>query len=92
ANLEWIHAGSILFFIFLVGALLIYKNEKEWIEKQGNWFVPKRLTHLFMISIGVEIVALLIFNMMPAELDIAIKTIVVGSYPAMSGAITFTIT
>jgi uncharacterized membrane protein len=91
-NLEWMHVVSILFFIFIVGAMLIYKNEKEWIAKQGNWFVPKRLIHLFMISISVEIVALFIFNMMPAELDVAIKTLVVGSYPAMSGAITFTIT
>ena len=91
ANLEWIHAFSILFFIFIVGALLIWKNEKEWIEKQGNWFIPKRLIHLFIISIAVEIVGISIFNMMPTELDVAIKTLIVGSYPAMSGAITFTI-
>jgi hypothetical protein len=91
-NLEWIHTGAILFFIFIVGGMLIYKNEKEWIAKQGNWFVPKRLIHLFVISISVEIVALLIFNMMPTDTEVVVKTLIVGSYPAMSGAITFTIT
>jgi uncharacterized membrane protein len=91
-NLQWINAIGILIFIFALGAVLIYKNEKEWIAKQGNWFVPKRLTHLFAISIGVEIIALLLFNMMPVELELAAKTLVVGAYPAMSGAITFTIT
>ena len=39
SKLEWVHAGAILFFIFLVGAFLIWKNEKEWIAKQGNWFI-----------------------------------------------------
>ena len=90
-NLEWVHAIGILVFIFALGALLIYKNEKDWIRKQGNIFIPKRLIHLFMISLGVEVVALILFNMMPAEPDILVKTLIVGSYPAMSGAITFTI-
>jgi hypothetical protein len=92
ANLEWIHAASVLVFIFMVGSLLVWKNEREWIAKQGNWFIPKRLIHLFIISIGVEIVALSIFNMLPLGLEDVIKTLIVGSYPAMSGAITFTIT
>lgn len=91
-NLEWANAVSILSFIMIIGAVLIYKNEKEWIAKQGNWFVPKRLIHLFIISLGVEVIALYMFNMMPADIDTAIKTLIVGSYPAMSGAITFTIT
>ena len=91
-NLAWANAIGILVFIFALGAILIYKNEKEWISKQGNSFIPKRLMHLFMISIGVEIVALYLFNLMPTDPSIAIKTLIVGSYPAMSGAITFTIT
>jgi uncharacterized membrane protein len=91
-NLAWANAVGILVFIFALGSVLIYKNEREWIRKQGNVFIPKRLMHLFIISIGVEVIALYLFNMMPADPSIAVKTLVVGSYPAMSGAITFTIT
>ena len=91
-NLEWAHAGSILFFILLVGALLIWKNEREWIAKQGSSFIPKRLFHLFLISLAMEAIGLTIFNMMPTDPVLIVKTMIVGSYPAMSGAITFTIT
>jgi hypothetical protein len=91
-NLEWAHAASILFFILLVGALLIWKNEKEWIAKQGNSFIPKRLMHLLIISLVMESIGLTIFNMMPSDPTVIVKTLIVGSYPAMSGAITFTIT
>ena len=90
-NLEWVHAGAILFFILVVGSLLIWKNEREWIARQGNWFIPKRLVHLFIISLVMESIGLVIFNMMPSDPSVAIKTLIVGSYPAMSGAITFTI-
>ena len=91
-NLEWPNAIGILVFIFAIGAILIYKNEKEWIKRQGNIFIPKRLVHLLIISMGVEIIALYLFNIMPSDPEIILKTLIVGSYPAMSGAITFTIT
>ncbi len=90
-SLEWANAIGILIFIFALGGMLIYKNEKDWIKKQGMAFIPKRLIHLFIIAIGVDLVALVLFNVLPAEPELLIKTLIVGSYPAMSGAITFTI-
>ncbi len=71
--------------------MLIYKNEKDIIKEKGNIFVVKRLTVLFIISLTVEIVALYLFNLMPTDFDLAIRSLIVGSYPAMSGAITFSI-
>lgn len=90
-KVEWSNAVGILAFIFLLGAMLIYKNEKDIIKEKGNIFVAKRLTVLFIISLCVEIVALYLFNLMPADPDLAIRALIVGSYPAMSGAITFSI-
>ena len=90
-NIEWANAIGILVFIFMLGSMLIYKNEKDMVEKYGNMFVVKRLVILFLISLGVEIIALLLFNLMPADPELALKALIVGSYPAMSGAITFSI-
>lgn len=90
-NIEWANAVGILVFIFMLGSMLIYKNEKDMVEKYGNMFVFKRLAILFLISLGVEIIALLLFNLMPANPELALKALIVGSYPAMSGAITFSI-
>ena len=91
-DLPWTNAIGILVFVIALGSLLIYKNEKAWIEKQGRVFVLKRLTHLFAISVCVEIIALVLFGTMPMELGAASKTLIVGLFPAISGAITFTIT
>ena len=90
-NIEWANAIGILVFIFMLGSMLIYKNEKDMVEKHGNMFVVKRLLILFLISIAVEVVALYLFNLMPADPELALKALIVGSYPAMSGAITFSI-
>jgi uncharacterized membrane protein len=91
-GLEWNHALAIMAFIMVIGAVLIYKNEKEWIAKEGKIFVPKRLIHLLLISFAVEAVALYMFNMIPHDPYLILKSLIVGSYPAMSGAVTFTIT
>jgi hypothetical protein len=91
AGLGWNNILGIFAFIMVVGAILIYKNEKQWIEKEGKFFVVKRLVVLFIICICVEALALYIFNTMPLEMNLILKTLIVGSYPAMSGAITFTI-
>jgi hypothetical protein len=90
--LEWSNAIGILAFIMAIGSILIYKNERNWIEKQGSFFVAKRLMHLLVISVSVEIIALTLFNVMPSDPEVAAKTLIVGLFPAMSGAITFTIT
>ena len=91
-NMQWTNAIAILVFIFGLGAMLLYKTEKDWIEKAGKVFVFKRLTQMYVISIVVVIIAFYLFNMVPDDPDMFVKTVVVGTYPAMSGAITFTIT
>ncbi len=91
-NMEWIHVVAVLGFIFGLGAMLLFKTEKDWVKKEGNIFVIKRLVQLYVISLVVVLIALVLFNMIPDDPYMLIKTIIVGSYPAMSGAITFTIT
>lgn len=91
-NMEWANVISVLIFIFFLGGILVYKNDMEWIRKEGNIFIFKRVGQLFLISIVVVTIAFLMFNIMPAEPENIIKAVIVGSYPAMAGAITFTIT
>ena len=92
AQIEWINAIAILIFIMGLGAVLLFKAEGEWIAKEGNIYVAKRLGQLFGISTFVIILAMFMFNMVPDTPEMFVKTVVVGLYPAMSGAITFTIT
>ena len=76
----------------LLGGILIYKQDKEWIVKEGKMIVVSRIVSLFLISVAVVVIAMLIFDMLPSDPEMLVKTLIVGSYPAMAGAITFTIT
>lgn len=89
AGISWYNAVGILAFIIAASAILIYKSKKEWVEKKGSLFVAKRLLGLYVICICIEVIALLLFGMLMLEPEILAKTLVVGSYPAMAGAVAF---
>lgn len=91
AGLQWVHIIAILAFVLGIGSILIFKYEKEWVDKHGNVFVIKRITYLFIISLGIQFIALILFNLLPGDVDTIVRVLIAGSYPAMAGAITFTI-
>ncbi len=91
SGLVWENAIVILAFILGISAVLIYKNEKEWMERRGVVFVVKRLITLYIICICIEAVVLLLFGVITTDAEILAKTLIIGSYPAMAGAVAFTI-
>jgi uncharacterized membrane protein len=91
-SLEWANLIAIMIFILSLSAVLLFKTEKDQIKKEGNFFVAKRITQLYVISLIVVILAFTAFNMLPSDPWMLFKSVIVGTYPAMSGAITFSIT
>lgn len=93
-NLRWINVIGILFFIFILVGLLIYKNDQGFIKgshKEPFEYVFKKITVLYAISICVELFGLALFNNFPGWNPLLVKALLVGSYPAMSSAAAFSI-
>ncbi|MBD3259120.1 hypothetical protein GF371_00655 [Candidatus Woesearchaeota archaeon] len=70
---------------------MIYKNEKEHIARNGKMFVLWRLGELYSISLAMEALGLVLFAAWPGTGELLAKSLIVGSYAAMSGAVSFTI-
>ncbi len=88
-GLAWYNAIGILAFIIAVSAVLVYKNKKEWVEKEGSIFILKRLLTLYAICICIEVISIALFGIFTFELELLAKTLIIGSYPAMAGAVAF---
>jgi len=46
---------------------------------------------LYVIAIAVELISLWLFKALPPEIGIIVKMLVIGSFAAMGGAVTFSI-
>ncbi len=90
-SLPWWNIIGILIFILVISVLLIYKNEHDFIQKEGVSIVWKRLVTLYLIAIAVEFFALWLFGGLPLGGPALFKTLIIGSYAAMAGAVSFTI-
>lgn len=91
-ELPWANVLGILAFIIIVSGLLIYKTEHDFIKKNGMKVVYRKLITLYLISVVIEVLALWLFGSLNGSSEILIKHIILGSYTAMAGAVTFTIT
>ena len=90
-QLGWLNVFGILLFILAISALLIYKNERDYIREHGLIFVPRRLFELYLICIVIEVIGLALFGAFPSSFPLLLKAVIIGSYAAMSGAVSFTI-
>ena len=90
-SLPWINVFGILVFILIISSLLIYKNQKDFIKEEGKKVVFKKLIFLYLIVILVELIALTLFGGIPDEQLVLIKMLIIGSYSAMAGAVSFSI-
>ena len=90
-KLQWWNIASILIFIVGISWLLIYKNEKQYVQKHGLRVVWKKLVFLYVISLIIEFIALWLFASLPADAATLIKVLVIGSYAAMAGAVSFSL-
>jgi hypothetical protein len=90
-NLPWLNVIGILVFILVISALLIYKNQKDFVKKEGKIIIFKRLFYLYLIALIVEFVALWLFGGIPSSVGLLIKMLIIGSYSAMAGAVSFSL-
>ncbi len=92
SRLPWINIFGILFFIILITGLLIYKNDKDVIKKANPFrYILGKISYLYAISLVVQLIGLFLFNTFPGFGEILYKTLIVGSYTAMSSAVAFTL-
>ena len=88
-NLPWINVIGILVFILTISVLLIYKNQKDFIKTEGKKIIFQKLIYLYLVAIFVELIALWLFGGIPESAGLLIKMLIVGSYSAMAGAVSF---
>lgn len=90
-KLPWWNIIGILIFIIGISWLLIYKNERQHIQKHGFSIVWKKLVFLYVISLLIEFIALWLLASLPSDFATLIKVLVIGSYAAMAGAVSFSL-
>jgi hypothetical protein len=90
-GLAWINVIGILFFILFISSLLIYKDSRENIKQRGKIVLIQRLFFIYIISVAIEFISLLLFNVQYDSTETLFKIIIVGSYTAMASAITFSL-
>lgn len=90
-QLSWWNILGITLFILFISGLLIYKNEKEYVKTKGYGIIAQRLVFLYVLSLLVELMSLWLFNALPAEFGTLVKVLIIGSYAAMAGAVSFTV-
>ena len=91
-KLPWLNIFGILFFIIVITGLLIYKNDKEVINKRHPVrYIGGKIAYLYLISLVVQLLGLILFNNFPGVNVTLYKALVIGSYTAMSSAVAFTL-
>ena len=90
-KLPWLNIIGILVFILIISGLLLYKNEKDFIKTQGRGIIYRRLLFLYLMSLLVELISLWLFLGLPENYITLIKVMIIGSYAAMAGAVSFSL-
>ncbi len=91
SNLSWLHIIGLLFFILSISGLLIYKNERATVSAKGLRVVFYKLAFLYCMAIFVEFLALVLFNALPGSPVLMVKVLIIGSFAAMAGAVSFSL-
>jgi hypothetical protein len=91
-KLPWLNIFGILFFIILITGLLIYKNDKDAIKKENPFaYILGKIAYLYIIALLVQLLGLVLFNNYPGFNELLAKSLIIGSYTAMSSAVAFTL-
>ena len=90
-QLRWWNIIGIFIFIVGISWLLIYKNERQYVQKYGFKIVWKKLLFLYFISLLIEFLALWLFASLPGDMATLVKILVIGSFAAMAGAVSFSL-
>lgn len=93
-KLHWLNIAGILVFVFLLVGVLVYKNDKTIMsgsKKHPLRYIGEKIIFLYAISLAVELVGLFLFNNFPGWNSLLVKSLLAGSFAAMSSAAAFSI-
>lgn len=90
-TVPWENVIAILIMSLVIGGALIYKAEKKRIVKMKHptTYLALRLVYIWIISIAIGGMSIFLFLTEPVGGILLAKTILLGSYPALAGAIGF---
>ena len=90
-KLPWINVVGIFLLAFLIAALLVYKAERKNVAKGKSVFgyVITRVIYIWVVATIISSLASILFMTESLEAAILIKSLLIGSYPAVAGAIGF---
>jgi hypothetical protein len=90
-KLPMINALGILLFILIMVSVLIYKYDNKYIHGNAGIYIFKKIMFLYFIAIGVELLGLVLFDAFPGWNRTLVEALIIGSYPAMSASVAFTL-
>ena len=90
-TLPWLNIIGILVFILIISGLLIFKSDKGKISNKGVRVLFARLMFIYLISIFIEFLSLLLFNVSFDNFSDLTKILIVGSFTAMGSAVSFSL-
>lgn len=90
-NLSWFNVIGILAFVLIISSILIYKDQRVNIEEKGKRIIFQRLFFIYLISVLMEYISILLFNVSYDSFGNLLKILIVGSYTAMASAVTFSL-
>jgi uncharacterized membrane protein len=89
--LPWINVIGIFLLAFVIASLLVYKAERKNVAKGRSVFsyVLKRVAYIWIVAVIISSLASILFMTESLETAVLIKSLLIGSYPAVAGAIGF---
>jgi len=88
-NMTLAQAGLLMVFVLGFSFIMLYRNQKLWVEEGAAAFAAKRLFLLYAISVVIGLIALLLTGGFTPAADVMFKSVALGSFPAMAGAVLF---
>ncbi len=90
-TLPWRNILGIIFVALLLAGLLVYKAERKSLEKRAYplRYIAVRVAYIWIIATVISGATSLLFIAQPELNLITLKSILIGSFPAIAGAIGF---
>ena len=93
--LPWLNTVGIFALSVALSALMLYKEEKTEIKqaKEPALYLTKRVVEVYLISFFIVAATLVLFSpeALALDLELFLKIVLIGSFSAVSGAITFSL-
>lgn len=89
--LPWRNILGIIFVALLLAGLLVYKAERKSLEKKNHplRYITVRVAYIWLIATVISGATSLLFIAQPELSFITLKSVLIGSFPAIAGSIGF---